>query len=300
MRQSHLLNRLLPLLLAPFLAIVGSAHAQLEYFASTTNIETINDATLEDIFDEIAAGEIFQVKITGSIIPTVGTSGSPFGINGASSTPIPVIAYVMVDTTRTGPKVTGSNLHIGYQGSQILAVYIHIGPENNPLHEIGYVNFPPLTSKFSPSTLIPVTSTSGDPAEFWVNQDLNTGNPTIASISLNNGSDSFRFGPRHVTSGPMGGVYVQESSDYSTGDVTGVQVSNLTAQYGAFLRNLEFRTIALTIAKSKLKKAKKKAREAKSEGRAAAKKAKKKLKKAQRKAKKAANARAATDDDPLS
>lgn len=258
-------HRLVALFLAPFLALLGSAQAQLEYLAETTNIAEINDADLHNILDQIGAGRIYQVKITGSIIPTVDTSGSPFGINEMSSTPVPAIAYVMVDTTRTGPKVTGGGLH-GYQGSQILAVYIHIGPENNPLHEIGYVNFPPLTSDFSPSTLTPVMS-GGPSAELWVNQDLDTGTPTIASIRLENGMDSFRFGPLHAPSGILGGVYVQEESSYSTGDVTSVQMSNLTALYGTFLTNRELRQIAFEVAKSQLAKIKKKLAKSKKKAR---------------------------------
>jgi len=289
MKPSHLPNRLLAILFAAFVAMAGSAHAQLEYFEKTSDLASISDEDLEDIFDQVQAGKIFQIKITGSIIPTFDTTGSPFGIDGMSSTPVPVIAYVIVDTNRSGPTVTQGG-STGYQGNQILAVYIHVGPENSPLKEIGFINFTPLSSKFTPSALdITTFNGSGESAQLWVNQDLDTGTPTIASIRLDNGMDNFRFGPVHsINGGILGGVYVEELPDNSTGDVTSVQVRNLTQEFGAFLGNEQLREIALTIAKSKLNKAKKKAKKAKLKADAKArKKAKKALKKAKKKAKKA-------------
>ena len=142
----------------------------------------------------------------------------------------------------------------------------------------------------------------GSSAEFWVNQDLETGVPTIANISLQNGSEDFRFGPLHVTSGtPLGGVYLYDGANLSTGNVTGVEVRNLTAEFGIFLENEDVKKFLLAEAKKKVAAAKAAQAallalfgDAVAAENRAKKKAKKKriskLKKKARKAKKAVNA----------
>lgn len=281
-----------PILIASILALTSSVEAQLEFLSNSTNLENVPGPEFQRLVDQINNGNTLFVRISGEIIPSVGGSAiAPFEIDENSNLPIIVTASVLVDTTRNGPRVSGGNGNVGYQGSQILAVYIQVNDPQvlfNSYKQIGYTNFLPLISDFDPVTLFSTDSGGGANAELWVDQDLVSGTPTVASIRLDNGNESFRFGPIHAIQGILGGVFIKdELGNFSEGSVTDVSVQNVTSIYQAglsgFFDHVAIANVLLIRQKKLFKKAKKKAKklEDSKAKKKAIKKAKKKLSRAQ-------------------
>ena len=262
MTSPNLPKRLLPLLMAYFLpgSFAAAQYSTSEAYSLVT-FDRVSDIAstagsigeynydepaFRDILTRIANGNVWQSKITGTIIPTEDSSftGGPYGIDSMSSDPVPVTAYVVTDSNKSGG-VTGSNGEVGYNGDQILAVYIRIGPETtfdgqgvHPgtlFHEVGYVNFPPLAAKSSPlensefyngsnfSPLIPGTPEgSSSSAELW----SESGDPNPLSINFDG---RFMFGPIFADFGsPLGDIYIGEGSNYSIGHITSIESRNIS------------------------------------------------------------------------
>ncbi|MDF1859147.1 MAG: hypothetical protein P1U87_02965 [Verrucomicrobiales bacterium] len=257
-------NLLALLLLISLLLTGGAANAQYEALSRVTNLPALSSPLFENLKTDILNSQFYEIKISATI-DTNGdsTDPAPFGISGSS---VPFVAYIVIDAANFGPGTNDGLGHFGYTGSQVIGVYFRIGPESAPNKEAGYINYPGLTATF-PSVTLGSSNYQGNggSASIWLDDDLDGGTPTAASVYLDEGSNNFRAGPLYVNSStPGGGLYIQNSiGNYSTANVSNVRVKDISADLIEFFGDEEAATKRRKAAKKKYDQAQKKLKAAK-------------------------------------
>jgi hypothetical protein len=248
---------LLPVVLPFLLLATDTVHAQLEALAKTADLQSLSQTQLTNLYSSIVGGSVFQATLHGTVDTTPNANdtgvGPVFGLSGAS---LPVVAHILVDTARTGPKVTqlkggmigGFTLasdFIGYNAEQILAIYLVIGDPQGARKEIAYLNIDGLSPLLNPAVPYETGKGISPTAGVWLNGDLDTIRPDAGHFTLSGtGAESgngFQIGTfdgggnQYAFSSQ---IYIQQAgSNYTLGNLTHIEVENLSQSLATYLKD---------------------------------------------------------------